>query len=351
MAMRAARLYTYDPEARGPEFVRIEEVPEPTIESPDDVIVRVGGAGVCRTDLHIVQGLWDAAMVVEPPYILGHENAGWVAETGPAVRGLSPGDPVVVMPGLADGTCDACRAGLDNRCEQLVWQGIQLDGGFAELLRTKPRNLVPLPPGLEPKAAAPYADAGLTAYHAVNRALADLVPGSTAVVIGVGGLGHVGVQVLRALTAARILAVDASPEALALAGELGADMQVEAGPLVVDQVRELTGGAGAHVVLDFFAEQDVPQQGLAMLRTGGLYVVIGYGGDINVPAMDVMATEKRIVGCVGGTYLELKELLALSERGAVTITIREYPFEKVNAALADLAAYRIRGRGVLVTPR
>jgi NAD+-dependent secondary alcohol dehydrogenase Adh1 len=346
--MRAARLYHYDPEAKGPDYVVIEDVPEPELTEPDDVIVRVGGAGVCRTDLHIVQGLWDAVMVVEPPYIIGHENAGWVAETGPGVQGFAAGDAVLVLPGLADGTCDACRAGLDNRCENLVWQGIQLDGGFAELLRTKPRNLIKLPEGMEPRAAAPYADAGLTAYHAVKRARPDLPPGSTAVLIGVGGLGHVGIQVLRALTPARVVAVDASPEALEMAQRLGAHETLPAGPDLVDRVMELTGGRGAEVVLDFYAEQDVPQQGLAMLRTGGLYLVIGYGGDVHVPAMDLMGAEKRIAGCVGGTYLEAKELLALHADGAVDITVSTYEFDEVNQALSDLAANRIRGRAVLV---
>jgi NAD+-dependent secondary alcohol dehydrogenase Adh1 len=346
--MKAARLYTYDPDVTGPEFVRIEDVAEPKIEEADDVIVRVGGAGVCRTDLHIVQGLWEAAMVVAPPYILGHENAGWVAEAGASVRGFAEGDAVVLLPGLADGTCDACRAGLDNRCENLVWQGIQADGGFAEYLRTKARNLIRLPDGLAPKAAAPYADAGLTAYHAAKRAAVDLHPGSTAVVIGVGGLGHVGVQVLRALTAARIVAIDASAEALALAEQLGADVTLPAGPDAVEEVLERTAGKGAETVLDFYAEGDAPTQGLAMTRTGGQYLVIGYGGMVSAPAMDIMATEKRIVGNVGGTYLELKELLALAEAGSVGIRVREYPFDEVNQAFADLNENRIRGRGVLV---
>jgi NAD+-dependent secondary alcohol dehydrogenase Adh1 len=346
--MKAARLYRYDPDATGPDFVTIEDVPEPDIVEHDDVLVRVGGAGVCRTDLHIVQGLWEAAMVVEPPYILGHENAGWVSAVGPSVQGFSEGDAVVVLPGLADGTCDACRAGLDNRCENLVWQGIQLDGGFAEHLRTKARNLIRLPAGMEPKQAAPFADAGLTAYHSAKRAAVDLHPGTTAVVIGVGGLGHVGVQVLRALTPARIVAIDASADALALAEQLGADVTLAAGPDVVDQALELTHGKGAEAVLDFYAEGDVPQQGLAMTRVGGQYLVIGYGGTVSAPAMDIMATEKRIVGNVGGTYLELKELLALSEAGQVQIRIQEYPFDEINQAFADLNNNRIRGRGVLV---
>ena len=346
--MRAARLYSYDPDVTGPEFVKIEQVPEPEISEPDDVIVRVGGAGVCRTDLHIVQGLWDSAMVVDPPYILGHENAGWVVEVGSSVRGIGEDDPVVILPGLADGTCDACRGGFDNRCENLVWQGIQLDGGFAEYLRTKDRNLIRLPDGLEPKAAAPYADAGLTAYRAAKRAAVDLPPGSTAVVMGVGGLGHVGVQALKALTAARIIAIDASPEALTLASELGADDTLEAGPEVVDEVLQLAEGRGAEAVLDFYAEENVPAQGLAMTKVGGQYMVIGYGGMVTVPAMDLMATEKRIVGSVGGTYLELKELLALYEKGEVNIRYQEYPFEQVNQVLDDLNQNRIRGRAVLV---
>ncbi|MGH8871127.1 MAG: NAD(P)-dependent alcohol dehydrogenase [Acidimicrobiia bacterium] len=346
--MKAARLYEFDPQVRGPEFLRVEEVPEPQIAEPDDVIVRVRGAGVCRTDLHIVQGLWEDALVTDPPYIMGHENAGSVEEVGPGVERFGSGDPVVIAPGMTDGTCSRCREGLDNLCESLVWQGIQIDGGFAELLRTKERNLIRVPDGMEPRQAAPYADAGLTGYHAAKRAARVLTPDAWAVVIGVGGLGHVGIQALRALTPARIVAIDISEEALRLAGELGADEVVPANEDPVGRVLELTGGRGAEAVLDFVAEGDVPQQAFAMTRNGGTYLIIGYGGVLSVPTMAMIAGEKQIVGNLGGTFRELEELMSLARRGKVTLLTQEYPLAEVNQAMADLHHGRVRGRAVLI---
>jgi NAD+-dependent secondary alcohol dehydrogenase Adh1 len=345
--VRAARLYEYDPQARGPQFVRLEEVPEPTVEEADEVIVRVGGAGVCRTDLHIVQGLWDDALVVDAPYVLGHENAGWVEEVGPAVRHVSPGDPVVVLPGLSDGVCPECRMGRDNLCETLVWIGIQRDGGFAELLKARERNMVRLPQGVEPPKAAPFADAGLTAYHVAKRAASDTPPDGTAVVIGAGGLGHIGIQALRALTPMRILVVEISDVARKLARELDVDDIVDGTDDPVGRIQELTDDRGAHAVLDFVAEGDVPAQAIAMLRPGGGYYVVGYGGTLSVPTMEFL-TEKRVIGNVGGTAAELMELMALAGRGKIRMETVEYPLDRINEALADLSNFNVRGRAVVI---
>lgn len=346
--MRAARLYRYDKDLEGPDFVRIENVDDPRIDEPDQVIVKIGGAGLCRTDLHIIQGLWDEALVVDPPYILGHENAGWIEEVGDAVLHVQPGDAVVVLPGLSDGVCRACRQGNDNLCETLVWQGIQQDGGFAEFLVTRQRNVIKLPEGVEPTDAAPLPDAGLTAYHAAKKAVQVLPPDATAVIIGIGGLGHVGLQLLRALTAARIIAVEKSPLALRLAADLGADEVLSANNDVVDQVLEWTGGRGAEAVLDFVGEDQTPAQGLQMTATGGSYYVIGYGGEIKVPTMEMIATEKNIIGNIGGTSRELQELIALASGGKIRLEVQEYPLDQINAAIADLRDLKIKGRAVLI---
>jgi NAD+-dependent secondary alcohol dehydrogenase Adh1 len=345
--MKAARLYEYDPDLKGTEFVRLEDVPEPRIEEPDDVIVRVGGAGLCRTDIHVIQGLWDEALVVEPPYVLGHENAGWVEEVGSGVRHLSPGEAVAVLPGLSCGLCRACRRGVDNLCETLVWIGIQKDGGFAELVRARERNLIRLPNGLTPRDAAPYADAGLTAYHAAKRAAAVVPPDGTAVILGVGGLGHAAIQALRALSPARIVAVDISEVARQLAEDLGVEEVVDGSDSPVERVHDLTQGKGADVVLDFVAEGDVPAQAVAMLRPGGTCLVVGYGGTLEMPTMDLL-TEKRIIGNIGGTSAEMLELIALAGRGTIRLEIQEFPLDRINEAIADLRDLRIRGRAVLV---
>lgn len=218
--MKAVRVHRYGEDAR------IDDVPEPEISGPWDVLVRVGAAGVCRTDLHVLEGQWDAIQRPELPYILGHENAGWVLETGSAVTNVAPGDTVIMHPVIACGLCAPCRAGEDSHCEASAFPGLNTNGGMAELLRTSARTVVKLDPSVQPADVAALADAGLTAYHAVRRAVPLLPPGSEAVVIGAGGLGHIGVQAIKALTGAHITVVDTSDQALALAKELGADATV-----------------------------------------------------------------------------------------------------------------------------
>jgi NAD+-dependent secondary alcohol dehydrogenase Adh1 len=230
----------------------------------------------------------------------------------------------------------------------LVFLGIQQDGGFAEFLKVKERNLVRLPEGLEPRDAAPYADAGLTAFHAVKKAAKVLEPDGIAVLIGVGGIGHVAVQALKALSSARIIVLEKSDLALELARELGADTMIKSSDDSVEEVLELTQGTGAEAVLDFVGEGDVPAQALAMTKMGGYYFVIGYGGTIEVPTMEMIATEKNIIGNLGGTTSELRELMALAGEGKVHLTTRHYALDEINEAISDLHEGRIKGRGVLV---
>lgn len=346
--MKAARLHRFDPDLTGPEFLEIEEVEAPKMREPDDVLVRIGGSGVCRTDLHIIQGQWEHAAVSDLPYTLGHENAGWVEDRGSGVRSVDTGDAVVLMPGIGDGTCPACRSGRDNQCRSLVWQGIQTDGGFTEFVVTKARNLVKIPSGMTPAQAAPYVDAGLTAYHATKRALADLSPGDVAVVIGVGGLGHVAVQLLHRLSGATVVAVDVDETGRRLATQLGADVVLDSLDAAETELPERTDGVGASVVLDFVSEGDVPDRAFGLLGVGGHYLVVGYGGTLTLPTMDIMGTERRITGNVGGTHEELRELFELASAGEIELRVREYAFEDVNQALADLAAGGMGARGVLV---
>ena len=209
--MKAVRLHKFHTQPV------IDDVPEPKISGPLDVIVKIGGAGVCRTDLHIIEGQWDAAMGTPLPYILGHENAGWVHEVGSGGHQRAVGDTVILHPLLTDGVCHACRAGDDMHCEHNAFPGLSRDGGMAEYLLTSERACIKLNPETQPKDVAALADAGITAYHAVRKAIPLLYPGTTAVVIGAGGLGHIGVQCLDALTATNIIVVDRNPDALKLA--------------------------------------------------------------------------------------------------------------------------------------
>jgi NAD+-dependent secondary alcohol dehydrogenase Adh1 len=326
----------------------VEEVDEPRLEGPFGVIVKIGGAGVCRTDLHIIEGQWDAAMGTPLPYILGHENAGWVHEIGPAVTNVAVGDTVILHPTPTCGLCRACRAGDDMHCENSSFPGLSRDGGMAEYLLTSARACVKLDPRVRPRDVAALADAGITAYHAVKKAIPLLYPGTTAVVIGAGGLGHIGIQCLAALTATRIVVVDRNPDALKLADQLGADVTVVADGRHVDAVRDLTNGAGADVVLDFVAEQGAETDGWNMTRPAGSYFVIGYGGTVHIPTLDIISTERNIIGNIVGTYNELAELMALAQAGKVTLHTHAYPLLAAADALADLDAGRVRGRAILV---
>jgi NAD+-dependent secondary alcohol dehydrogenase Adh1 len=326
----------------------VDEVPEPSVKGPLDVVVKIGGAGVCRTDLHIIEGQWDAAMHPALPYTLGHENAGWVHEIGSAVTNVAVGDTVILHPTPTCGLCRACRAGDDMHCTDSSFPGLSHDGGMAEYLLTSARTCVKLDPKTRPADVAALADAGITAYHAVRKAIPLLYPGSIAVVIGAGGLGHIGVQCLAALTATTIIVVDRNPDALKLAAQIGAHHTVVADGTQVEAVRELTGGRGAHVVLDFVAEQGAEADGWAMTGGGGSYFVIGYGGTVQVPTLDIISTERNIIGNIVGTYNDLAELMALAEGGRVTLHTRTHPLDAAADAFADLDAGRVRGRVILV---
>ena len=326
----------------------IDDVPEPAIGGPLDVIVRIGGAGVCRTDLHIMEGQWDAAMHTPLPYILGHENAGWVEEIGPGVSNVAVGDTVILHPTPTCGLCRACRAGDDMHCVNSEFPGLSRDGGMADYLLTSARATVKLDPKTQPQDVAALADAGITAYHAVRKAAPLLYPGTTAVQIGAGGLGHIGIQCLAALTATRIIVVDKNPEALKLAEELGADHTVVADGGQVEAVRELTDGQGADVVLDYVAEQGAETDGWEMTRRAGSYFVIGYGGTLEIPTLGIISTERNIIGNIVGTYNDLAELMVLAQAGKVTLHTKTYPLDAAPDAFADLDAGRVRGRAILV---
>ena len=346
--MKAAVLEQYDEALTSDQFVHYRDVPDPEISGPGDIIVRIGGAGVCRTDLHIVEGIWRSKVEVALPYIMGHENAGWVEAIGRGVESVKVGDAVICHPLVTSGHCLACRRGDDMHATESKFPGINADGGYAEYLLTGERALIKLPKSLSPKDVAPYTDAGLTAYRAAKKASRHLLPGQFAVVIGAGGLGHIGIQVLNALCAAEIIVIDRSDMALALAKACGAHHQVTGDGNEVAAVLELTGGRGAEAVIDFVGEGDAVARGLAMTGSGGTYYIVGYGGKIELPTLDMVISEKTIVGNLVGTYPELVELMALADRGLVNLATREYRLEHANQALRDLHHGKIKGRAVLV---
>jgi NAD+-dependent secondary alcohol dehydrogenase Adh1 len=317
--------------------------PVPELAHPNDVLVRVGGAGVCATDLHAIDGLMEPAGVTLPR-VLGHENAGWVEEVGTGVSTVAKGDAVLVYPPYSCGLCVACRRGNDMHCERHQFTGLSVDGGFAEYVLVSERSLVALPDGADPAVVAPHADAGLTAYHAMKRLAHLAVPGTTAAVIGVGGVGHIALQLIRELGSGAVIAVDIDERRRRLAVELGADEVVAS----ADAVREATNGRGADLIFDFVGTDETHADSLAMLARGGTYSVIGYGGTISVPSPALVVAEHAVVGNLVGTWIDLWELLQLHAAGRITVKTETHLLEDVNDVLGKLRDGEVMGRAVLV---
>ncbi|HEX5096538.1 MAG TPA: alcohol dehydrogenase catalytic domain-containing protein, partial [Acidimicrobiia bacterium] len=256
-----------------PPELRDVPVPEP---APGQVLVRVAGAGACHSDLHLLEAP-DGLIPYPLPFTLGHENTGWIAALGAGVvpvDGLRDGDPVAVYGPWGCGWCRACRTSAENICErkplgEAIGGGIGADGGMAEyMLVPSPRLLVPLG-DLDPVEAAPLGDAALTPYHAIAPSRGDLVPGTTAVVIGAGGLGHMAIQLLRATTPARVIAIDKDEQKLSLARDMGADDTINASDDAAARVKAGTRGLGAELVIDLVGADDTLGLGVQCLRARG----------------------------------------------------------------------------------
>ncbi|MDP9390223.1 MAG: NAD(P)-dependent alcohol dehydrogenase [Actinomycetota bacterium] len=340
--MKAVRVVGYH------EPLRMDDIPAPDITGPHDVIVKIGGAGVCRTDIHILEGQWAEKSGVTLPYTIGHENAGWVHAVGSAVTHVAEGDKVILHPLMTCGLCRACRFGDDVHCENNAFPGISTDGGYAEYLKTSARSVVRIDDRLEPAGVAALADAGLTAYHAAAKSARKLRPGDRCVMIGAGGLGHIGIQVLAALSPAEIIVVDRNPDAVKLAESIGAQHGVVADGTQVEQVLELTGGHGAEQVIDFVGEHGTTSEGIAMTRRAGDYHIVGYGENINVPTIDLISTEINIIGNLVGSYNDLVELMALTAQQKVTLHTAKYSLDQFQTAIDDLSAGQVRGRAILI---
>jgi propanol-preferring alcohol dehydrogenase len=325
--------------------IQLEELPDPEV-GPTDVLVRVAGAGVCHSDLHVIDG---EVNVRQRPITLGHENAGVIEAVGAQVTDLQPGDGVAVFGAWGCGACPQCERGEDNLCLRPVFPGVTVDGGWAEkLLVPHPRNLVKLE-GLDPVIAAPLTDAALTPYRAVRKLLSRLGPGRTLAVIGVGGLGHMALQIVRALApATTVVAVDLSEDKLAMATELGADHCVAAAADVGATIQALTGG-GADAVIDFVGNDASLANAAASLAVGGKLVIVGIaGGTLNFSFWK-MPLECEVTTSIWGNRQELKEVLALARRGLIQPHIERQPLEAINDVIARLHAGGVRGR-VVLTP-
>jgi alcohol dehydrogenase, propanol-preferring len=333
-----------------PHKADLREVPVPE-PGPGQVLVKVGGAGACHSDLHLMEAPPDR--LPRLPFTIGHENAGWVEKLGPGASGFAPGDPVIVYGPWGCGTCANCRLGMENYCENTGGLGGGLggfDGGMAPyLLVPATRFLIPLGT-LDPREAAPLTDAALTSYHAVKRSLHLLGPGSTAVVIGAGGLGQMAIQILRALSSATtIVAVDTAEDKLATARRMGADEALLSGDEAVTRIKDMTRGQGAQLVLDMVAVDPTLRMAAQVARVRGHLTIVGLGGGALPVNFFSPPHECSVASPYWGFIGELMEVVTLAQAGKIQMLVEHFPLERAGEAYQLLREGRIQGRAV-ITP-
>lgn len=326
-------------------------IPDP---GPGEVLIRIGGAGVCHSDLHVMYH-WSPDTRPEIadwnlPFTLGHENAGWVEGGDP--NDLEKGAPVVVQALWNCGVCRACRLGDTNSCEASREKrgrsgGLGRDGGFAEYMVAPSHCLLPLKE-LEPWKAAALTDAGLSSYHAVKRCLPVLSPDVAVAVIGIGGLGQMAIQFLRELSGAKLIAVDQDEKALARASELGADICLLSDDSTAGEIQAATAGTGAMAVIDFVGVDATMVMAARSARKHGRIVVVGLGGGTFPLRFGALPFGCSMVTTMGGTTPELAEVIALAESGRIQPQLEKYKLEQAAEIYDKLKNGQISGRAILV---
>ena len=324
--------------------LRIEEVPQPVPEA-DEVLIQVEVCGVCHSDLHIVHGdLPGFRAGTKPRLIPGHEVVGRVVGKGAAVQHLALGDRVgVAWLHSACGVCEQCREGLENLCRKGVVTGLMVDGGYAEFMRAKASHALRVPDALSSAQAAPLFCAGVTVYRALKNAQA--AAGQRIAIFGIGGLGHLAVQIARAM-GAEAVALDVAEDKLALARELGAVAAFNVtDPDALKNVRKL---GGVHVAVVTSAAKPAYDMALKCLRPAGTLAVVGLPAEaLSWPALALVGSEVRIVSAAVGTRDDLRAVLALAQAGQVVCRIEEAPLASVNEVLDRMGRGAISGRMVL----
>jgi propanol-preferring alcohol dehydrogenase len=325
----------------------IEEVDRPK-PGAGEVLIEVEACGVCHSDLHVADGDWtQLAGIVKKPLILGHEIAGRVIEKGAAVRDLQIGDRVGV-PWIhrTCGECEFCREGNENLCTGQQITGVTVDGGYAEFVKAPASHALKIPDGLSSVDAAPLFCAGVTVYRALKKA--KVMPGQRLAVFGVGGLGHLAVQIARVL-GADVTAIDISDEKLALAKSLGASSVLNAASTNV--VKELRGKGGVHVALVASAARAAYDTAFYCVRPTGTLLVVGLPAEnICFPPILMAAAEVRIQASAVGTRQDLREVLALAAAGKIRCRVGTRPLSEANQALDLLRRGQVSGRIVLIFP-
>lgn len=340
--MRAARLVAYN------KPLTIEDIPVPNPEG-EAVLIKVKGAGLCHSDLHLIAGEFEALAPVPLPFTPGHEITGTVAKLGPSARGFQEGDPVLVFGGWGCGQCRFCLAGEGNLCDFPLWAGLMgTDGGYADYVLVPSFRYLLAAPEVDLVDAAPVTDAVLTAYRAVGRLREAVRPGSGVAIIGSGALGMAGLQLAKWILGVPVAVLDIDPAKRDWALKSGATLALD--PRDEGTMAELNqfclDGIGG--VIDFVGSAD--SLGLAsqiVAKTGQLVLVGLAGGTLSVPAPLLAINEVRVTGVMWGSQTELREVLTLYQEGKVRIPVESRPLDQVNDALNKLRAGRVMGRLVL----
>jgi propanol-preferring alcohol dehydrogenase len=329
-----------------------QEVPDPE-PGPGQVLVRVGATGICHSDLHVIHEFDAGVFNAELPFTLGHESAGWVEALGPGAAGVEVGQAVAVYGPLGCGSCARCTTGDENLCDRMSelpgagW-GLGVDGGMATyMVVDRARQLVPIG-DLDPTIAAPLTDAAVTPYRAIKRSLDRLRPGSVAAVVGIGGLGHLAVQILRAITPATVIAVDAKPAALTLAAAMGAHHGVPAGDEAAAAVLELTHGRGVDVTFDLVGSDATLGLALAIARPGSRIMLVGAAGGSVTYSLWATKFEVELSTSIWGGLTDLREVIALAQDGLIEPRVTTFAFDQIPEAFRALEDGALEGRAVIV---
>lgn len=321
------------------------EKPKP---SGDQVLIKIAGAGVCHSDLHVIDH-----GTVPGPFTLGHENAGYIEEVGESVSGYKKGDAVLVYGSWGCGHCKPCQQSFENYCdhqsERAFGGGLGLDGGMAEyMLVPSSRLLVPIY-DLDPVLAAPLTDAALTPYSAIKRSLNKLTPDEYVVVMGIGGLGHTALQILKATTGATVIACDISDDKLDFAKQLGATYVINSKDTdAAEQIKKITGIKKAKVVLDFVGAPSTMELGAQVVSLNGDLSIVGLGGGSLSVASGKIPFGATVTMPYWGSQAELVEVVALARQGKIHIEIEKFPLDRVLEVYDKMRNGQLKGRAVLI---
>lgn len=342
--MRAVRLF-------GHKDVRIVEIDKP--EPRDgEILIKIAAAGVCHSDLHLIDH--DTLGKVEP-FTLGHENAGWIEELGSGATGFKKGDPVAVYGPWGCGHCIPCQKSMENYCDhtyehKFLGGGLGFNGGMADyMIVPSSRLLVPLG-NLDPKKVAPLTDAGLTPYHAIKRSASKITPSSIVLVQGIGGLGHMALQILKKAYAATVIACDISDDKLETAKKFGADHMINSSSVkdAVPEILKITGSKKCAVVLDFVGTDETFELGSKVIGLNGDWTVVGLAGGKYEFQSGKIPYGASLCTPYWGSRVELMEVLDLARNGIITLETEEYPLEQILEVYDRLRARKIKGRAVLL---